>query len=57
MAGVITLSTTKGLSLPTFTTVEKLAIASPTTGAILFDTTLGKICVYSGVAWQTVTSV
>lgn len=57
MAGVITLSTTKGLSLPTFTTVEKLAIASPTTGAILFDTTLGKICVYSGSAWQTVTSV
>ena len=56
MAGIITLSTTKGLSLPTFTTTEKNAIVSPATGAILFDTTLGKICVYTGSAWQTVTS-
>jgi hypothetical protein len=56
MAGVITLSTTKGLSLPTFTTTEKNAIVSPAAGAILFDTTLGKICVYTGSAWQTVTS-
>jgi hypothetical protein len=56
MAGAITFNTQKGITLPTFTTTEKNAIVSPATGAIIFDTTLGKICVYNGSAWQTVTS-
>jgi len=52
----IKLDSAKGLTLPVFTTTEKNAILSPDTGAILFDSTLGKVCVYNGSAWQTITS-
>jgi hypothetical protein len=38
------------------TTTEKNALAAEA-GWVVFDTTLGKLCVYSGSAWQTVTSV
>lgn len=38
------------------TTAEKNAL-NPSAGWVVFDTTLGKLCVYSGSAWQTVTSV
>jgi hypothetical protein len=38
------------------TTAEKNAL-TPSAGWVVFDTTLGKLCVYSGSAWQTVTSV
>ena len=38
------------------TTAEKAAL-SAVTGRIVFDTTLGKLCVYNGSAWQTITSV
>lgn len=38
------------------TTVEKNAL-TPSAGWVVFDTTLGKLCVYSGSAWETVTSV
>ena len=38
------------------TTSEKNAL-TPSAGWVVFDTTLGKLCVYSGSAWQTVTSV
>lgn len=38
------------------TTTEKNAL-TPEAGWVVFDTTLGKLCVYSGSAWQTVTSV
>jgi hypothetical protein len=37
------------------TTAEKNAL-TPAAGWIVFDTTLGKLCVYNGSAWQTVTS-
>jgi len=50
-------STTKGVRLPNMTTAQKNAIASPAAGLMVFDTTLAKLCVYSGAAWQTVTSV
>ena len=50
-------STTKGVRMPNMTTTEKNAIASPAAGLMVFDTTLSKLCVYSGVAWQTITSV
>jgi hypothetical protein len=50
-------STTKGVRMPNMTTVQKNAIASPAAGLMIFDTTLAKLCVYSGAAWQTITSV
>jgi len=50
-------STTKGVRMPNMTTTQKNAIASPAAGLIVFDTTLAKLSVYSGTAWQTITSV
>jgi hypothetical protein len=50
-------STTKGVRMPNMTTTQKNAISSPTAGLMVFDTTLSKLCVYSGSAWQTITSV
>ena len=38
------------------TTSEKNALA-PSAGWVVFDTTLGKLCVYDGSGWETVTSV
>ena len=38
------------------TTTQKNAL-SAVSGRIVFDTTLGKLCVYTGSAWQTITSV
>lgn len=37
------------------TTAEKNAL-TPDAGWVVFDTDLGKLCVYNGSAWQTVTS-
>lgn len=50
-------STTTGFLPPRMTTTQKNAIATPAAGLIVFDTTLAKLCVYSGSAWQTITSV
>jgi hypothetical protein len=50
-------STTQGFLPPTMTTTQKNAIATPAAGLIVFDSTLGKLCVYGGSAWQTITSV
>ena len=49
-------STTKGIRFPNMTTAQKTAI-TPAAGTVVFDTTLAKLCVYSGSAWQTITSV
>ena len=49
-------STTRGLRLPNMTTTQKNAIASPAPGLVVFDTTLAKACLYTGAAWQTITS-
>ena len=49
-------STTKGFLPPRMTTTEKNAITTPATGLVVFDTTLAKLCVYTGAAWETVTS-
>lgn len=49
-------STTQGVRLPNMTTTQKNAIATPPAGLVVFDTTLAKLCVYTGAAWQTVTS-
>jgi hypothetical protein len=50
-------STTRGFRLPTMTTTQKNAIPGPGAGLMVFDTTLAKACVYSGTAWETITSV
>jgi hypothetical protein len=49
-------STTKGVRMPNMTTTQKNAISTPAAGLMVFDTTLSKLCVYSGSAWQTITS-
>lgn len=49
-------STTKGVRFPNMTTTQKNAVSSPAAGLVVFDTTLAKLCVYSGSAWQTITS-
>jgi hypothetical protein len=50
-------STTKGFLPPRMTTIQKNAITTPAAGLVIFDTTLAKLCVYSGTAWETITSV
>jgi hypothetical protein len=49
-------STAKGFLPPRMTTTQKNAITSPANGLVVFDTTLGKLCVFS-TTWQTITSV
>jgi hypothetical protein len=49
-------STTKGFLPPRMTTTQKNAISSPAMGLVVFDTTLGKLCVFS-TTWQTLTSL
>jgi hypothetical protein len=48
-------STTQGVLFPRMTTTQKNAISSPAVGLIIYDTTLNKLCVYTG-SWQTITS-
>jgi len=49
-------STTRGFLPPRLTTTQKNAIASPTAGLMVYDTTLNKLCVYT-TAWETITSI
>lgn len=50
-------STTKGVLMPRMTTTQKNAISGPAEGLIVYDTTLHKLCVYTGSAWETITSL
>lgn len=50
-------STAKGLLFSRMTTVQKNAISGPVAGLVVYDSTLNKLCVYTGAAWETVTSV
>jgi hypothetical protein len=50
-------STTKAFLPPRVTTTQKGNIASPTAGMVVYDSTLNKLSVYTGAAWETVTSV
>ena len=50
-------SLTKGFLPPRMTTTQKNAIASPASGLVVYDTTLGKLCVRGASAWETITSV
>ncbi len=49
-------STTQGFLPPRMTTGQKTAIVAPATGLVVYDTTLNKLCVWTGAAWETVTS-
>jgi len=50
-------STTQGVLFPRMTTTQKNAISSPASGLVVYDTTLGKLCVRGASAWETITSV
>jgi hypothetical protein len=50
-------STTKGFLPPRMTTTQKNAIASPATGLVVYDNTLNKLSVFTGLVWETVTSL
>lgn len=50
-------STTKAFMPPRMTTTQKTAIASPTSGMVVYDSTLNKLCVYGASSWETITSV
>lgn len=57
-SSIITLSsTTAGFLPPRMTTTQKNAISSPTSGLIVYDLTLGKLCVRGASAWETITSI
>jgi hypothetical protein len=50
-------STTKGFLPPRMTTTQKNAISTPASGLVVYDSTLNKLAVYTGSAWETVTSI
>jgi len=50
-------STTKGVLFPRMTTTQKNAIATPASGLVVYDTTLGKLCVRGAASWETITSL
>jgi len=50
-------STTRGFLPPRMTTTQKNAIATPAAGLVVYDTTLGKLCVRGAAAWETITSI
>lgn len=50
-------STTQGVLFPRMTTAQKAAITTPPAGLCVYDTTLSKLCIYTGAAWETITSV
>lgn len=45
-------STTKGFLPPRLTTAQQNAIVSPTTGLLVYNTSLNQITVYDGTTWQ-----
>jgi hypothetical protein len=49
-------STSQGFLPSRMTTTQKNAIASPATGLVVYDTTLGGLSVYNGTIWTTVTA-
>lgn len=50
-------STTRGLMLSCHTTAERLAMTPAVNGLLVFDYTIKKLFIYSGTAWEQVTSV
>jgi hypothetical protein len=56
-AALEVISTTKGFLPPRMTTTQKNAISTPASGLVVYDSTLNKLAVYTGSAWETVTSI
>lgn len=50
-------STTKAFLPPRMTTTQKNAITTPPSGSVVYDLTLGKLCLFGAAAWETITSV
>lgn len=46
-----------GLGIPAMTTAQKTAISPNRAGNMVYDTDLGKLCINTGAAWETVTSM
>ncbi|MDX1479070.1 MAG: hypothetical protein R3301_15255, partial [Saprospiraceae bacterium] len=44
-------STTKGFLLPRLSTGQRLAIGSPATGLLVYDSDLDKLFCYTGTVW------
>ena len=49
-------STTKGLLIPRLTTAQRVAIITPATGLLVFDTSLNGFYYYNGSAWINLSS-
>ncbi len=47
-------SSTQGVMFPSMTTVQRLAIASPAVGLLLYDVTANILMSYNGIRWQEV---
>jgi hypothetical protein len=45
-------STTKGFLPPRMTNAQMVAIATPASGLVVYDTTNNKLCCYDGTSWQ-----
>ncbi|MEO8149106.1 MAG: hypothetical protein ABI723_15785 [Bacteroidia bacterium] len=45
-------STTKGLLIPRMTTAQRIAISTPATGLLVYDTTLNLFYYFDGTAWR-----
>lgn len=56
-AQVVVTSTTKGFLPPRMTTTQRDAIATPTAGLVIYNTTTNKLNVRAAAAWEAVTSV
>jgi hypothetical protein len=50
-------STSKGLLVPRMTTIQRLAIPSPATGLMVFDTSLNLFYFYNGGSWSIIGSI
>lgn len=48
-------STTRGVLFPNMTTAQKMAISSPKSGLVVYDTDLNKLCVYTNI-WEIISS-
>ena len=45
-------STTQGVLFPRMTTTQKNAIATPSSGLVVYDSTTNKLCCYNGSTWN-----
>ena len=55
-AALTVTSTTQGFLPPRMTTTERNAITSPTAGLVIYNSTTNKLNVYTGAAWEVITS-